>query len=271
MKKYYFIAAAAVGMIISGTAIVNSNSTGGPAGRTGSPGDNGVTCAQGCHSGGTVTSQSTTIQVEKNGSAVSEWDLGEIYDVVVTVDDGGASAQRYGFSLTAEDENGNSIGTLISPDNETQINGIGGTHITHTFSSNTPSAPGSQTWNFQWQAPNSGVNDISFYAVGVCANGNGTNGGDVVVTSNPVTLNRAPMSLEENNVLVRVYPNPASRWLQIESAPNGVEDFEVFDMKGQRVGMGQLKEGQGKFDVTELPMGSYILRLGKTSTVVMVK
>jgi hemin uptake protein HemP len=265
MKKIYFIAAAAFGMIISGTAIVNSNSAGGPAGRTGSPGDNGVTCAQGCHSGGTVTSQTTDIQITQGGSPVTEWDLGAIYDVVVSVNDGGAAAQRYGFSLTVEDDNDDPTGTLISPDNQTQINGIGGSHITHTFSSATPSAPGSQTWSFQWQAPNSGVNDVTFYAVGLCANGNGTNGGDVVVPANSVTLSRAPMSLSEGEVITRVFPNPASDWLTIESNQSNIETFELYNTKGQKVESGELIGGENTIDVSHLPKGQYIIRIGASA------
>lgn len=271
MKKNYFIAAAVIGMVISGTAIVNSNSAGGPAGRTGSPGDNGVTCAQGCHSGGSVTSQSTTIQISQNGSPVTEWDLGAIYDVVVTVDAGGAVGQRFGFSLTAEDENNDPTGTLISPDGETQINGIGGSHMTHTFSSNTPSAPGSQTWNFQWQAPNSGVNDVTFYAVGVCANGNGTNSGDVVVTANPVTLNQAPMSVGENSISTKVYPNPASDWVQIETSMTNATNYSVFNLQGQKVADGELVNGNAKLSVEELPAGQYYIQIEESTTTILVK
>jgi len=271
MKKNYFIATAVIGMVISGTAIVNSNSAGGPAGRTGSPGDNAVTCAQGCHSGGIVTSQSTTIEVSQNGSPVTEWDLGEIYDVVVTVDVGGTSAQRYGFSLTVEDENDDPTGTLISPDGETQINGIGGSHITHTSSSNTSSTFGTKSWSFQWQAPNSGVNDISFYAVGVCANGNGMNSGDVVVTATPVFLNRAPMSVGENSISTKVYPNPATDWVQIETSMMDASNYSVFNLKGQRVAAGELVNGNAKLSLEELPAGQYYIQIEESTTAILVK
>jgi hypothetical protein len=271
MKKNYFIAAAVIGMVISGTAIVNSNSSGGPAGRTGSPGDNGVTCAQGCHSGGTVTSQTTSIQVTQNGSAVSEWDLGQVYDVVVTANTGGAAAQRFGFSLTVEDDNNDPVGTLISPDAETQINGIGGSHITHTFSSSSPTAPGSQSWSFEWQAPNSGVNDVTFYAVGVCANGNGTNGGDVVVTASPVTLSRTPMSVNEKEISTRVYPNPASSRVEVETSIVGADRYELVNMKGQIVADGSLIGGNATIDVADLPTGQYYVRIAETTTTILVK
>jgi hypothetical protein len=61
----------------------------------------------------------------------------------------------------------------------------------------------------------------------------------------------------------RVYPNPVSDWLTVESAMGGTLIYEISDMRGKRLRAGEVGVESGRLQISfaaELP-GVYLLRL----------
>jgi hypothetical protein len=209
-----------------------SNSTGAPAGRTGSLGDNGLTCVQGCHTGGPAASgQVATINTSSIPS--TGYVPGAVYDVSVSLTPGASGTiARAGFQATAEFATGQKAGSMMSVNNTTQAVGVGSRFITHT--SNGTSGGTSKTWNFRWTAPLSG-GAVSFFASAMDANNNANNTGDVVVQATPVVVQQdMTVGLAEDNFEFLVYPNPATDKVLITTEGN-LKWVMLLDLRGQIV------------------------------------
>ena len=87
--------------------------------------------------------------------------------------------KRWGFVMTALDTDGNQAGTFETADVNTQTFSSGGRqYIGHTPTGTAVGKQDSQTWTLRWIAPASGLGNVTFYASGNAANGNGATGGD---------------------------------------------------------------------------------------------
>ena len=146
-------------------------SAGPPDGRTGSPVD-GKTCNDDCHTSYTLNSGTAVFSI----SAPASYTSGETLDMTVSFSS--STGAKHGFELTALDANNSSVGTFSSPDANTQVST---NYIKQT--SDGSSQSGNASWNVQWTAPTSEVqNPITFYAAGNEANGDATYQGDYIYT-----------------------------------------------------------------------------------------
>jgi len=173
MKKLYKLLYV---LIVPGILVLYSYHTGSPGGKTGSPGDNGVTCTQ-CHNSFSAQEQPgwITSTIPADG-----YTPGETYTITATGTYAGVV--RFGFELTAEDDAGNKTGTFIITDAvRTQMSPTNAS-VTHTANGITPSGD-SNTWSMDWTAPDAGEGTVTFYAAFNAANGNGNTGGDHIFTS----------------------------------------------------------------------------------------
>ena len=138
------------------------------SGAVGAP-DNGQTCIS-CHGS------------SGNGSLVisnlpNQYKPGEKYAVSTKLSQSGR--RRWGFIMTALDENGQQAGTFENIDAKTQVfSSSGRQYISHTSSGTAAGQANSNTWLLNWTAPEVDVGKISFYASGNAANNNGDNTGD---------------------------------------------------------------------------------------------
>jgi hypothetical protein len=145
-----------------------------PVSSTGAPGEG--SCANStCHS---VTPDlgRGQVAIQVMGDTVN-YTPDSIYPLEVHVNNPYQSV--YGFELTALNENNNGTGSLLRTDSlNTTLQSSGGRqYIGHN------SADTVNTWSFKWQAPSSYEGDITFYAAGNAANGDGGPGGDSIYTS----------------------------------------------------------------------------------------
>ena len=75
------------------------------------------------------------------------------------------------------------------------------------------------------------------------------------------TLSKVVSIQAKGNNKLSVYPNPVSNTLTIETEVNG--DYQIFNLLGQVVLRGQTSPvGVAGLDVSALPKGSYILKMG---------
>jgi len=260
MKKKILFLGGALCLIGIATSSLHSNSSGAPAGRSGAPGDFGQTCV-GCHSGVPATDQVGSFQVFLNGQVATSYTDGETYDVSYTIDPGMSNYPRMGFQATVEDANNQKVGTLIVSDNSnTKFASFTQEHITHT-SAGIVTSTGPKTWNFQWQAPTGTVEDVTFYAAGLCANGNGNDNGDIVVPTAAYTLSKEVNSVEDWSDAIRIFPNPAQFEIQVESGRTW-DRVELINTNGQVVETWQGGLGEsGTLSLPKLSNGNYLLQL----------
>ena len=167
-----------------------------PPTRTGAPGtpDQGQNCLS-CHG----SSSSGTLVIQ---NLPSQYTIGQKYSISVTLSQLGR--QRWGFVLTALDEDRNRAGTLESFDGNTQVFQSGERqYIGHTSIGTAAGKVNSNTWIFNWTAPQVNVGKISFYASGNAANNNswtsGDNGYKTQTTIEPEVINQtAPVAVAQS-------------------------------------------------------------------------
>ena len=141
----------AFALILFTAVVTYAKVTGPDAGYTDAPGDLG-NCTS-CHD----TYHDPNVgpgSVRMNGVPAS-YNPGQEYTLSVTVQQG--IRQRFGFQLTAVDQNGNRAGTLAPMSSDSQVNpdtGAGGRqYIEHTEIGSLANGPGSRTWQVRWTAP----------------------------------------------------------------------------------------------------------------------
>ncbi len=165
--------------LLAGLAIVLalSFSSNPPNGRTGAPGDG--LCSD-CHSAG---AQQGNVMITGVPTTVTP---GQTYTITVTSTTTTGSVLA-GFQMLALHDDGNiNAGSMSNPSAASTITVVGSGRSYHEHQPAMGFGGGDMvSWSVDWEAPLSGPDgDITFYAASVLANGNSTNGGDGVVTSN---------------------------------------------------------------------------------------
>ena len=170
-----FTAVAGIIIIDSVNNYVISNGAAAPAGRTGSPGDGGLTCINGCHAGPAATTQTGWITSNIPGTGYVP---GNTYNIVATVTRAGHS--KFGFEISPQSPTGTYLGTMIDTSTQTQI--VSTKYITHT-STGTTGTIGFHTWAFNWTAPVVGTGTVTFYGAFNATNSSNTSSGDTIFLS----------------------------------------------------------------------------------------
>jgi len=153
---------------------------GSPGGKTGSPTDNSD-CTS-CHNAGAGNGATITTNIPASGYVP-----GNVYTINTDITQSGINT--FGFEITAEENNSNNkTGTFfVTNSTETKL-ANSNTAITHKQTGT--SGTNSKSWSMDWEAPNSGTGDITFYASYIGANGNGNSNGDTYHSAS-LTFNEA--------------------------------------------------------------------------------
>ena len=161
--------------------MANNEDPDGKAGVNGSPGEQ--TCAKSnCHNSFTLNSGSGSVTISSTDLVNWNYTPGQTYNISVTVDQAGIDLFGFGFEALASD--GSNAGTLTAGTGSHAVNATvaGNSRRTLTQTQNGGATSNSHTWNFTWHAPTTGM-DVTFYAVGNAANGNGGRTGDYIYTT----------------------------------------------------------------------------------------
>lgn len=250
MKKIYFrllLAPAALALFFAGTL----SSGGSPGGKTGSPGDSGATCTQ-CHSG-TASSVDNWISTD-----IPElgYVVGETYTITATAMADGVS--KFGFELTAEDADGNKVGSFAAVNGDTQLANSGNS-VTHSFSGT--SGTNEKTWTMEWTAPSTDLGVITFYAAFNATNSNNGTSGDVIYTS-MLSVDESSVGLGEDLAVAEFSfgPNPSFGSVQVNhNYP--IANVRIFDISGKIVSEVQNYYSGSTIDLNELQSGIYFIQL----------
>jgi len=246
-------------------AMTNSGSA--PARRTGAPGE--ATCASSfCHDSFGLNTGSGSVEITVPATYTS----GEVIEVRVKVAEEGA--QRFGFQVTAKDANGDDAGTFALSNGEIRFASNQSGYITH---SPAVRVPNEKEWSVEWTAPDVSIGDITFYATGNAANGNGSRTGDQIYSTSVVTTPSTGVAVEDELVngsfaLEAAYPNP---FITTTTIPFELKDaapvtLRVYDMNGKMVqdrALGVRVAGSHEVDIEAegLSSGLYIYELSTPS------
>lgn len=250
MKKIYFrllLAPAIITLFFAGT-----NFTGGtPGAKTGSPGDGGATCTD-CHVGtATPVENWISSDIPELGYVV-----GETYTITATASENGVS--KFGFELTAEDADGNKVGSFNISDANTQA-ANNGNSVTHTAAGT--AGTNSKTWTMEWTAPATDLGVITFYAAFNATNSNSATSGDKIYTS---TLSVDESSVGFGNELAVAEftfgPNPSLGSIQVNH-PYDAAQLSIFDISGKTVLFVESLYTGSTVDLEELNSGVYFIQL----------
>jgi hypothetical protein len=244
-----------------------ANSSGAPAGRTGSEASSNLTCAAaGCHNGPApgANHQMTIL----SNIPIDGYVPGFTYAIDIDLEDTQNAAPLCGFSASVEDGSGNHVGTLVLSDpGATSLNGQG-RFVTHRTASNTLPNTG-RRYSFQWTAPSSATapSEIKIYAAGNFANGNDSTSGDVIRAISSTFILNPGIGLVEDQLNSSVFPNPSkgSFTAMDPRMQAGAVRVQLFDLSGKRVADRLQKvdsplEGV-RMDAYELPRGMYTLQV----------
>jgi hypothetical protein len=266
MMKKITLAALALGifsvMPLLKTDLAHSNTSAGPAGHTGSPGDGRSCATSGCHTGLTVQNQAGLISANIPSSGYVP---GETYTITASVN--AASVVKFGFQVSPQKENGQLVGSLIATNAaETQIVGSG-KYMTHRAQGTQGS--GQRTWTFNWVAPIAGTGSFAFYGSFNASNNNGSSSGDQIILSNLFVNEDVSTSASSlQNERFKIYPTPASDELFIESIHSSTDflKIQVISLQGKKLIDTVLRPINGKYSLSlidrhQLATGIYLLSI----------
>jgi hypothetical protein len=212
--------------------VAHTNSSGAPAGKTGSPGDGGSSCNNAyCHGYGSQNSgEYVEIFVVLPLSSVDTYRIR-----VEAGNSGNFQYEKAGFQACVEDGSGNKLGQIFTVSNTlTQI--VEQDYITHTELGTAPSSQSDNSthmWEFDWLPPADFIGEATVYAASMLTNNNGMNTGDVHVTANHVF--NVGLGLDQGDTFeFTVFPNPTSEQINMSwDTPLGENTrISLYDMKG---------------------------------------
>jgi len=224
-----------------------SYSSGAPFGYSGSPGDNGRTCNQ-CHS---YSGSGYNPDFVVDGIPANGFVPGQTYQLSLTVNN--VNTTKKGFEACVEDASHQKQGTFASVDGNTQSI-HNNTYITHTSSGNTQSS-----WSFNWTTPANAQNDLTLYFAVNMADGNGSTSGDYI-ENGQVTLpiNTSGIVEEISNNQIKLYPNPATDFIRLDTKNYQFDHASVRDILGKTY---PVNIENNHINISFLPAGTYFLQL----------
>ncbi len=240
---------------------VHAYGTGAPTAKTGSPGD-GSSCMA-CHNSNAPQMASPDVTITSD-IPVSGYIPGNTY--TISVEGVQQNVSKFGFEITAEDNNALKVGTWASVNGETQVKSSD--WVTHTSSGT--AGNGFKTWTINWTAPAAGTGDVTFYAAVNATNSNGALTGDLILLNNVTVPEDVSASVNEKSVKkVKFYPVPAKDYIWITDGT--IRQATLYALDGRPV----LQQSNVKaVNVSAVANGVYFLtvktRLGTVTQKVIV-
>lgn len=189
-----------------------------------------------CHTGAALNSGAGAFTV----FAPALYTPGQTYTLLIELQD--PNAARWGFEITALDENLNGAGSFSPINGEVQVSSSGGVQYAKQTSAGT--APGQtfeKSWQVEWTAPATNVGPVRFYAAGNAANANSSSSGDsiyttavataaspnedVSITLQPESINVSPGSQWTVNAFVRDHTGAANQVVLVSRVKLGNGSF----------------------------------------------
>lgn len=260
MKKLvYLIMLGGCLTVLLGTTWSVKRKDGTEPGYTGSPGDSLKNCTA-CH-GGTATPVDGWIisNIPESGYVP-----GQKYTITTTNTEFGGT--RFGFEISPQDIKGNLLGTIVLTD--TGRTKLVGDKKYITYTANGVDGQDSNSWTFDWIAPQTGTGDVVFYGA-FNSNFNGHKGDDHTYLSTLRVKEVGTSSLPTLPTIVSgvsVYPNPARDYIDVSFTPVTANEItvDITDLHGKQVAVISSDKLTGntikRVNITMLSAGHYMVR-----------
>ena len=242
MKKYLllFPITIAIAIFFYPTTSI-SNAGGSPGGKTGSPNDGAASCT-GCHYAGTGTGATITTNIPTNGYIPNQ-----VYTITADIIHSGIN--KFGFEITSEKNSGNTkTGSFLLTNSAEMKFANNNTAITHK--SGGTSGSNSRSWSMDWEAPNTGTGDVTFYGAFITANGNGNNMGDTYHSTNLTVSEAVVNSVSDLSAQNDFTFNTVTKTIET------INTVSVYDISGKLV----LTINNATTTLSHLNKGIYILK-----------
>ena len=229
----------------------NSNVSGSPGGKTGSPTD-GTSCT-GCHYAGTGTGATITTNIPSSGYIPNQ-----VYTITANINQSGIN--KFGFEITAEEANFLSAkkGTfLVTDSNETKFTN-NNTAITHKVGGT--SGSNAKSWSMDWEAPNTGTGAVTFYGSFMAANGNGTNSGDTYHSATFTVNEGFVASIKDLSAKNDFTFNTTTKIIKTQKT------VDIYDISGKLV----LTTTSNSTNLSHLKTGIYIIKSKSLSKKIII-
>ncbi len=247
--------------LVCSYSIIFTNSTSPPlnsqtnnSGHTGSPIDNGLTCAKsGCHSGSAqLDDQGNLIKLDigtgpgQPSNQLDNFQFSPNKQYKILVDVTAFSQSIYGFQLSALGPNENQGGTFMNGNNISLKTPSGGnTDIQYVGHNN---ASSSAVWLIDWQAPDSSKGWVDFYIAANDANDNGQPTGDDIYRRVVTACNLSASITPTDDSMELCQGDTVTIDAQIDNAPS---DNFVYDWSGTQQGGSSIEvTSSGTYKVT---------------------
>ncbi len=180
---------------------------------------------------------------------------GETYTITLTAV--GLVAVKMGFQITTETPTAKAGSFIITDAENTQL--ADAHTVTHTAAGTEVSVL-PYFWTMDWQAPEEGTGDVTFYAIVNQSDNNNNNAGDLFFASE-LTVAEAGVGIAETEkpLAGNVFPNPALDNITID-VPVGA-DIRIFDRSGREAWSGRSHTKHLTINVGDLKPGSYYLQI----------
>lgn len=217
----------------------------------------------GCHGTGFATTVALSVR-DSSGGIVNSYQPGTIYSIDFVVNSV-IGPVGYGFQMVALDRGNNSIYGFSNPSKYARVITIGATG--RQYAEHTKMSP-NNIFSVEWQAPQAGTGDVTFYGSGAAVNGDLNNsgvGGNVTV----VTLTEnGTVGLKETtlNDDFLVYPNPASDFITILNnfKLTTINSLEIISYSGQSVlntSIALSPQDSQNINISSLKIGIYYIKI----------
>lgn len=250
-------------LVIGYSKISLAKEDGAPSGNTGSPGDDGQTCAHvDCHTG-TASARDGLIFTDVPEIGYLS---GVEYLITVTVSEPGI--EKFGFQASPQTITGGKLGKLTLIDAlETKLTG-GSKYVTHTLSGT--AGTDTRSWTFHW-TPESATGDVTFY-VAVNASDNEEDATGDLIFTNSLTIHEDPSNVgltdEELNKITFDIISPATDNLILDVATVVNDDLiiSIFDAQGNLIKSKSYNYSNGTFHIPldGISAGMYFVNMRNT-------
>lgn len=236
----------------------NTDSTGSPI--------NNQTC-NACHGAGSFGAITSEIQILDDTTPVTTYTPGQTYTLQVTVSNATGTPVRYGSQTVALLSDSSQAGSISSATTtNTTISSLGGRqYMEHGGSGTNTTGIFSATWT----APAAGSGTVTFYSVGMAANGNGMTSGDNISPSANLqvseTITSSVADVEANTMQLKSYPNPTQGLITVELEAKSFAAYkiQVVDFLGKTLENRNFDAHQGannfQLDLSNYPTGMYFI------------
>ena len=239
--------------------------------RTGSPISANNNCTQ-CHTGTAFEPDLLISLIDAGGNSVTEYIPGETYELVFNIGTGSAPS-GYGLQATVLDGDANNVGAFGTAPMDMQITDLGGVNYLEHSKLLTEGVI-----SVEWTAPVSGTEDVTIYASGMAANGNGRNGGDGTSTNSLLLMEGVSSTndLANLNFELKLMANPVVDQLPIKITSETSENLQMnfVDISGKIVQTENVRINQGEQTINvnlDFDKGIYFVQMSDGKAVATEK